>query len=193
MVRLRLRRVGRKKQASFRIVAAEKETKRDGKFLEIVGFYNPRTNPETVTLKEESIYKWLKNGAQPSDSVARIFKTHGLTDRYERFKGGEAIETLLQEAETAQASRNVSNKTNQPVPEQKKAAPVVEETVVEEVVEDAPVEEVAEEPVVEDAPAEEVAEEAVAEEVVEEATEEAAAEEVVEEAPVEEKPEESAE
>lgn len=163
MVRLRLRRVGRKKQVSFRIVAADKETKRDGKFLEIIGFYNPRTNPETVTFKEESIYNWLKNGAQPSESVARIFKTHGLTDRYERFKNGEAIETLVQEAEAAQATRNVSNKTNQPVPAQKKAAPVVEEVVEA-------VEEVAEETV---ESAEEVVEEEVeaAEEVTEEIVE----------------------
>jgi small subunit ribosomal protein S16 len=75
MVRLRLRRVGRKNQPSFRIVAASKESPRDGKFLEIVGFYNPRTNPETVTFKEDLIYKWLKNGAQPSDAVDRICST----------------------------------------------------------------------------------------------------------------------
>ncbi len=73
MVRIRLRRVGMKGQPSYRIVAAEKEKPRDGRFLEILGFYNPRTEPSTVEVKEDLIYKWLKNGAQPSDSVKQIF------------------------------------------------------------------------------------------------------------------------
>ena len=121
MVRLRLRRVGRKKQPSYRIVAADKESPRDGKFLEIVGFYNPRTEPETVTLKEDRVYHWLKNGAQPSDSVARILKTVGAMDRYERFKAGEDLETLVAEAEAAEEARTGSAKTRRDAPVAKKA------------------------------------------------------------------------
>ncbi|HSO27177.1 MAG TPA: 30S ribosomal protein S16 [Anaerolineales bacterium] len=111
MVRIRLRRVGAKGQPSYRLVAADKEAPRDGRFLEVVGFYNPRTEPETIELKEDRIYEWISNGAQPSESVDRIFRTTGLWDRYERMKQGEALETLLAEAQEAQAARTTSQKT----------------------------------------------------------------------------------
>ena len=104
MVRLRLRRVGRKKQASFRLVAADREAPRDGRFLEVVGFYNPRTEPSTSKVKEDRIYDWLSKGAQPSDSVDSLFKQVGLWDRFERFKAGEDIEKLVQEAEAGEAA-----------------------------------------------------------------------------------------
>jgi small subunit ribosomal protein S16 len=113
MVRIRLRRVGAKKQPSYRIVAADIEHPRDGRFLEILGFYNPRTNPETIELQEDRVYDWIGRGAQPSSSVARIFKTSGLLDRYERYKGGESLETLMAEAKTAQESRQLSRQTSQ--------------------------------------------------------------------------------
>ena len=112
MVRIRLRRVGARKQPSYRIVAADKETKRDGRFLEILGFYNPRTDPPTVTLKEERVYDWMMKGAQPSDAVQKIFRMVGFYDRYERFKKGEPVETLLQESAEALAQFNVNPKTS---------------------------------------------------------------------------------
>src|SRR3970282_1675975 len=102
MVRIRLRRTGAKGQPSYRIVAADKESPRDGRFLEILGFYNPRTRPATIQLSEDRIYDWLSQGAQPSESVARLFKVAGLLDRYERFKNGEAVEALLEEATAAE-------------------------------------------------------------------------------------------
>ena len=111
MVRIRLRRVGLKGQPSYRIVAADKESPRDGRFLEILGFYNPRTEPATIQLKEDRIYQWMDNGAQPSESVLQVFKSAGFLDRYERHKKGEALETLMQEAESAEVVRNVSTKT----------------------------------------------------------------------------------
>lgn len=111
MVRLRLRRIGSKRQASYRVVAAEKEAPRDGRFLEILGFYNPRTDPSTIQLKEDRVYDWMSKGAQPSESVEKLFRTTGLMERYERFKKGEAVETLLEEANNAAAARNVSVKT----------------------------------------------------------------------------------
>jgi small subunit ribosomal protein S16 len=113
MVRIRLRRVGAKKQPSYRVVAADIEHPRDGRFLEILGFYNPRTQPETIELHEDRIYDWISHGAQPSSSVNRIFKTVGLLDRFERFTAGESLDTLLEEARTAQASFQVSLKTSQ--------------------------------------------------------------------------------
>ncbi len=113
MVRIRLRRVGAKKQPSYRIVAADIEHPRDGRFLEILGFYNPRTSPGTIELHEDRIYDWIQHGAQPSQSVTQLFKTIGLMERFERFKVGEPIETLLAEAKAAQDSRQISRQTSQ--------------------------------------------------------------------------------
>jgi len=105
MVRIRLRRTGLRHQSSYRIVVADKEAPRDGRFLEILGYYNPRTEPGTIEVNEERAYDWMNKGAQPSESVAQLFKTIGLTDRYARYKAGEALETLLAEAKTAEEKR----------------------------------------------------------------------------------------
>jgi small subunit ribosomal protein S16 len=112
MVRIRLRRIGLKGQPTYRVVAADKESPRDGRFLEILGVYNPRTQPATIHLKEDRVYDWMKNGALPSESVAQIFKSAGVLDRWERFKKGESVETLLKEAEEAEAKRGAGNKTS---------------------------------------------------------------------------------
>jgi small subunit ribosomal protein S16 len=111
MVRLRLRRVGAKAQPVYRIVAAEKEAPRDGRFLEILGHYNPRTNPATIDMAEERVYDWLSKGAQPSTSVLQVMKSAGTWERFERFKKGEALETLLAEAKAAAEKRNINQKT----------------------------------------------------------------------------------
>jgi small subunit ribosomal protein S16 len=111
MVRIRLRRVGARKQPSFRIVAADRESPRDGRFLEILGHYNPRTEPETIHLEEDRIYHWLSNGAQPSESVVQLFNVMGLPERYERFKAGEELETLLEEAKAAEETHGAGQKT----------------------------------------------------------------------------------
>jgi small subunit ribosomal protein S16 len=113
MVRIRLRRVGAKRQPSYRMVAANKEAPRDGAFLEILGFYNPRTEPATIQLKEDRIYDWISKGAQPSESAIQVMKSAGLLERYERFKKGEALETLLAEAAAAEEKRNVNPRTRQ--------------------------------------------------------------------------------
>jgi small subunit ribosomal protein S16 len=112
MVRIRLRRVGAAKQPSYRIVAAEKESPRDGRFIEILGHYNPRTEPATIQMNEERIYDWIGKGAQPSDSVMQIFRSTGLLERYERYKAGEDLETLMKEAQAAEAARAGSPKTS---------------------------------------------------------------------------------
>ena len=111
MVRIRLRRIGLKGQPTYRVVAADKESPRDGKFLEILGFYNPRTQPATVHLKEDRVYHWMKNGALPTESVAQVFKFSGTMDRWERFKSGETVETLVKEAEEAETKRAAGKKT----------------------------------------------------------------------------------
>jgi small subunit ribosomal protein S16 len=100
-------------------VAADKEAPRDGRFLEILGMYNPRTEPATIKLNEERVYDWLSKGAQPSDSVVQVFRSAGTTERYERFKKGESLETLLAEASAAEAARNINPKTERTAPAKK--------------------------------------------------------------------------
>jgi len=112
MVRIRLRRVGLKGQPSYRIVVADKEAPRDGRFLEIVGFYNPRTDPATIQIAEERVYDWISKGAQQTESVAKLFQSVGLFERFQRYKQGESLDTLLKEATAIQASRNVQPKTS---------------------------------------------------------------------------------
>ncbi|HLM36342.1 MAG TPA: 30S ribosomal protein S16 [Gaiellaceae bacterium] len=73
-VKLRLTRVGSKKNPVYRIVAADARSPRDGKFLEIVGRYNPQTDPSTIDFDEERIRHWLSKGAQPSNTVQRLLK-----------------------------------------------------------------------------------------------------------------------
>lgn len=101
MVRIRLRRVGMRHQPSYRIVVADKEAPRDGRFLEIVGSYNPTTDPFTIEVKEDRVFEWMKTGAVPSESVTRLFTKVGLIERFERFKKGEPLEGLLTEAKAA--------------------------------------------------------------------------------------------
>jgi small subunit ribosomal protein S16 len=77
-VKLRLTRVGSKKNPVYRVVAADSRSPRDGKFLEIVGRYNPQTDPSTIELDEEKVRSWLSKGAQPTESVARLLKAKGV-------------------------------------------------------------------------------------------------------------------
>jgi len=78
MVRIRLRRQGARNQPSYRIVVADSRAPRDGRFIEILGFYNPRTNPPTFRVDEERARYWLSQGAQPSEAVARILRKVGV-------------------------------------------------------------------------------------------------------------------
>ena len=92
MVKIRLRRVGAKKQPSYRIVVTDVRAPRDGRFIEAIGFYNPRTEPETVTLDEERALHWLSVGAQPSEAVTRLLKNQGILERLARLKPGTSAE-----------------------------------------------------------------------------------------------------
>ena len=73
-VKLRLTRVGSKKNPVYRIVAADSRSPRDGKFLEIIGRYNPQTDPSTIEFDEERVRHWISNGAQPSGTVQKLLK-----------------------------------------------------------------------------------------------------------------------
>jgi small subunit ribosomal protein S16 len=73
-VKLRLTRVGSKKNPIYRVVAADSRSPRDGKFIEIVGRYNPQTDPSTIELNEDKVRDWLSKGAQPTESVRKLLK-----------------------------------------------------------------------------------------------------------------------
>jgi small subunit ribosomal protein S16 len=78
-VKIRLTRVGSKKNPIYRVVVADSRSPRDGRFIEIVGRYNPQTDPSTIELDEAKINEWLAKGAQPSEPVARLIKAVGIS------------------------------------------------------------------------------------------------------------------
>lgn len=118
MVRIRFRRVGLKGQPSYRIVVTDQRSPRDGNFIEIIGFHNPRTVPATDEVNEARALHWLSVGAQPSEAVATLFRRTGTAGRYERLKAGETVDTLIAEAAAAKAAAApVSPKTRYPSPE----------------------------------------------------------------------------
>lgn len=81
-VKLRLTRVGKTKQPQYRIVAADSRSPRDGRFIEILGHYNPRSEPSIVSVDNEKALKWLREGAQPSDRVRKLLEISGAWDEY---------------------------------------------------------------------------------------------------------------
>ena len=85
-VKIRLKRMGSKKRPFYRIVVADSRSPRDGRFIETVGTYNPLTQPEQGTLKEEAIMGWLNNGAQPSDTVRNILSKEGVMKKFHEAK-----------------------------------------------------------------------------------------------------------
>ena len=80
MVKIRLRRVGAKKKPQYRLVVADARSPRDGAFIEIIGHYNPLTDPETVVIAEDRARHWLERGAQPTDTAARLLAKVGIIE-----------------------------------------------------------------------------------------------------------------
>ena len=87
MVRIRLQRMGRKKRPFYRVVAADSRAPRDGAFLEAIGHYDPLTEPATVVIDEEKALKWLRHGAQPTETVTSLLKKQGIWDKFAAEKG----------------------------------------------------------------------------------------------------------
>ena len=98
-VRLRLMRVGKKKQPSYRVVAADARSPRDGRFIEIVGTYNPRSEPSEISIDNAKAVHWLNHGAQPSDRVKKLLEVSGA---WAAFEAGTSVEEL--EAQAAKAA-----------------------------------------------------------------------------------------
>ena len=81
-VKLRLKRMGGKQKPFYRIVAADSRFPRDGRFIEVVGTYDPIKKPAEIKIDEEIAMKWLKNGAQPTETVKSLFKTQGINKKF---------------------------------------------------------------------------------------------------------------
>ncbi|MBE6114357.1 MAG: 30S ribosomal protein S16 [Erysipelotrichaceae bacterium] len=88
-VKLRLARMGQKKAPVYRIVAADSRSPRDGRFIEVVGTYNPVKEPAQVTINEELALKWLHNGAQPSDTVRSLLSNEGIMKKFHESKNSK--------------------------------------------------------------------------------------------------------
>ena len=157
-VKLRLMRMGKKKQPTYRVVAADSRKARNGRIIEAVGFYDPRRDPSVIEIDNEKAVGWLRNGAQPTERVEKLLKISGAWDEFK----GQAATPKAEEAPTEEAPTEEAPVEEAAVEEAPaEEAPTEEAPVEEAVVEEAP----AEEAVVEEAPVEEaVAEEAVAEE-----------------------------
>lgn len=113
MVRIRLRRVGAKKQPHYRVVVADQRSPRDGRHIEVIGHYNPRTDPVTVKIKEDRALYWLGQGAQPSDPVRRMLEKQGTLARLVRLKAGEPLDALVAEYEAS----DVTEESVEPIAE----------------------------------------------------------------------------
>ena len=86
MLKIRLRRVGAKKKPSYRLVVTDIRAPRDGAFVDIIGHYDPLTDPETVVIKEEKALHWLKQGAKPTDTTARLLGKAGILEKFKLVK-----------------------------------------------------------------------------------------------------------
>lgn len=84
--RIRLRRMGAKKNPFYRVVVADSRSPRDGRFIEEIGYYDPTTDPATVEIDEEKAMKWLRNGAQPSDTAKSLLQKQGIMDKFAESK-----------------------------------------------------------------------------------------------------------
>jgi small subunit ribosomal protein S16 len=87
MVKIRLRRMGRRNRPFYRVVAADSRSPRDGKFIELIGHYDPLADPETISIDEEKALKWLRSGAQPTDTVRSLLSKLGIMDKVKPTSG----------------------------------------------------------------------------------------------------------
>lgn len=133
MVKIRLRRTGTKKKPSYRVVVSDSRMPRDGRFIEIIGHYNPRTEPATVQIHEDRVLHWLSVGAQPTDTVRSLLKNSGTLERFARLKAGEDMEKLLADAQqTRQKNRAPADESDESEEMAAEATATAEEVPTEE-------------------------------------------------------------
>jgi small subunit ribosomal protein S16 len=164
-VRLRLMRMGKRKQPTYRVVAADKRKARNGRFIEIIGFYDPRRDPSVIEIENEKAVRWLSEGAQPSERVEKLLKISGAWDEFKGLPTGTSVT----------APPVTPPEPTLPVSAMEEAEVPAESSVADEPVEAAVDDAVADEPV------EAAVDDAVADEPVEAAVDDAVADD--EEAP----------
>lgn len=133
-VRLRMRRMGTKKRPFWRIVAIDTRNARDGRFIDIVGHYNPMVDPAEIAFDEDKVYHWLDKGALPSEKVERLLRKLGLMERWRLLKGGVKIQELdaaIAERRLKQPKR-AEGKEKKQRPGKKKAAKLAAAKAAEE-------------------------------------------------------------
>ncbi len=110
-VKLRLRRLGKKKQPVYKVVAADSRSPRDGKFIEAIGLYNPLTHPAALEIKEDRALYWLNNGAQPTDTVRNLLSQKGILLEKHLKRKGASDEKIKEEKENFQKLREAKSQT----------------------------------------------------------------------------------
>ena len=167
MVKIRLKRLGRRNRPFYRLVAIDSRTRRDGREIERLGWYNPISKDEQISFNEERIVHWLNNGAQVSDTVNSLMKKIGLLYKIHLGKNGKSdseIEKLMTEWRESQVNK-IKRKQDKKIKKKEEQAKQAAEAASEEApAEEAPAEAASEEAPAEEAPAEAASEEAPAEE-----------------------------
>ena len=104
-VKIRLKRMGAKKRPFYRIVAADSRFPRDGRFIEIIGYYNPLTDPAEIKVDEDKLYKWLDNGAKPTEGAGGLLKKLHLIEKWQLLKSGVPIAQIDAKIEERRAKQ----------------------------------------------------------------------------------------
>ncbi len=138
MLRIRLSRGGKKRQPHYRVVVADSGSKRDGRVVERIGYYDPLANPAECRIKEDRALHWLSVGAQPSDAVQQLLERQGTIARFKRYRAGEPIEALVAEFEGRSLEPVVAAAPAAMAQEVAPAAMVAETAVAEAVDEEEP-------------------------------------------------------
>ena len=125
MIKIRLRRVGAKKQPHYRVVVADARSPRDGRFIENIGHYHPREDPPAFTIREDRAIYWLQQGAQPTEAVVRMFDKLGTYKKLERVRAGESLDDIL--AEVVEAPVVIEEPVEPSAPEEVEEVPATEE------------------------------------------------------------------
>jgi small subunit ribosomal protein S16 len=153
-VKIRLMRVGKKKQPTYRVVVADSHSPRDGRFIEIIGQYQPRQEPSHVQIDDERALKWLRNGAQPTEQVQKLLTATGVWAQFESERGGSVKTKLARRklgATTPSAEKKPSKKAAAKAQVEAEAPPADEAPADEAAATDEPAAEAAEAPAAEDA------------------------------------------
>jgi small subunit ribosomal protein S16 len=119
-----MKRMGTKKRPFYRVVAIDSRMARDGRFIDIVGFYNPMVNPPEIKMDDDKVYNWLRNGAVPSEKVRELFRRIGLMEKWSLVKKGVSIADLDAKLEERRAKqpRPAADKEKKKRPNKKQAA-----------------------------------------------------------------------